>query len=225
MTLLSCPFFFSPLTPYSSGTASCCPADFATSATSSASADALARDHFVFARYLAVPVPDPSNVFFGPMAETRSPISYEPKDLTEENNSILVKPMLFHRPSTDVEHGDSPLLNRIWMMSKYGICWLHRCACKREKQVLTDLQRKLCVKLITFPRKYRETCPQCSHTEESRVKKHFSTEKAFPRDLNQFEEKTKLSSGSLIRKKPARLALEEQRDHLLAEAKSEILKQ
>ena len=32
-------------------------------------------------------------------AETHSPTGYEPKDLTEEDTSILVKPMFFHRPS------------------------------------------------------------------------------------------------------------------------------
>ena len=43
--------------------------------------------------------------------------------------------------------------------------------------------------------------PQCSHRKESRVKKHFPTEKTFPQDSNQFKHKTKLYSGSLIRKK------------------------
>ena len=38
-------------------------------------------------------------------------------------------------------------------------------------------------------------------TQESRVKRHFPTEKAFPQDIKQFREKVKLSSGSLIRKK------------------------
>ena len=33
------------------------------------------------------------------MAETTSPTGYEPKDLTEESNSKLVKLMFFHRPS------------------------------------------------------------------------------------------------------------------------------
>ena len=33
---------------------------------------------------------------------------------------------------------------------------------------------------------------QCSHTKESRVKKHFPTEKAFPQDINQFEEKSNI---------------------------------
>ena len=42
---------------------------------------------------------DPSNVSFGPLAETHSPTGYEPNDLTEEDNSVLVKPLFFHRPS------------------------------------------------------------------------------------------------------------------------------
>ena len=58
-----------------------------------------------------------------------------------------------------------------------------------------------------------------------KFQKHFSTEKAFPQDINQFKEKTKLSSGSLVRKKLRDQFFEEQRDHLLAEAKSEILKE
>ena len=33
------------------------------------------------------------------MAESHSPTSYEPKDLTEEDTSVQVEPMFFHRPS------------------------------------------------------------------------------------------------------------------------------
>ena len=46
-----------------------------------------------------LPCADPSNVSVGPLAGTHSPTGYEPKDLTEEDASILVKPMFFHRPS------------------------------------------------------------------------------------------------------------------------------
>ena len=42
---------------------------------------------------------DPSNVSFGHLAETHSPTGYEPKSLTEEDTSFLVKTMFFHRPS------------------------------------------------------------------------------------------------------------------------------
>ena len=47
---------------------------------------------------------DPSNVSFGHLAEIHSPTGHEPKDLSEEDNSILVKPMLFHRPSMTSTH-------------------------------------------------------------------------------------------------------------------------
>ena len=43
------------------------------------------------------PCADPSNVSCGPKAETHSLTGYE--DLTEEDNSILVKPIFFHKPS------------------------------------------------------------------------------------------------------------------------------
>ena len=46
-----------------------------------------------------LPCADPSNVSFGPVAETHSPTGYEPRDLTEEDNSFLVKPMFFQSPS------------------------------------------------------------------------------------------------------------------------------
>ena len=43
---------------------------------------------------------DPQHVAtFGPLAEPQLPTAYEPKDLTEEDTSMLVKPMCFHRPS------------------------------------------------------------------------------------------------------------------------------
>ena len=129
---------------------------------------------------------DPSNVSFRPLAETHSPTGYEPKDLRE--------------------HCDSPLLNRIWMMSKYGICWRHRCTYRREKQVPTDhefitLAEKTQCQVHLTSEKVHRNLPQCSHTKESRVKRHFPTDKAFPQDINQSQEKAKHSSGSLIRKK------------------------
>ena len=46
-----------------------------------------------------LPCADPSNVSIGPVADTHSPTGCEPKDLTEESNSLQVKPMFFHRPN------------------------------------------------------------------------------------------------------------------------------
>ena len=67
--------------------------------------------------------------------------------------------------------------------------------------------------------------PQCSHTKESPVKKHFPTEKAFPQDMKQFKEKGETFFRFSDLEEAARSVLEEKRDHLLAEAKSKGLKQ
>ena len=139
----------------------------------------------------------PSNVSIRPLAETQSPTVYEPKDLTEEDNSFLVKPMLFHRPSmTSLCYSAESIATPI----RPGICWLHRCAYRRRRSTCRPTTRKISDKFISLPRRYRETCRSVL-TQESRVKKHSPTEKAFPKDINQFEEKMKLHSDSLIRKK------------------------
>ena len=97
-------------------------------------------------------------------------------------------------------------LNRTWMMSKYGTCWLHHCTYRREKQVQTDHEfitpsdKTQCPVHLTSEN-VQGNLPQCSHTQESRVKRDFPTEKPFPKDINQFKERTKLYLGSLIRKK------------------------
>ena len=134
------------------------------------------------------------------MAETHSPISYEPKDLTEENNSILVKPMLFHRPSTTSSMATPPPESDLDDEQIRNLLASPLCLQERKASSDRPTEKTLC-QAHHVSEKVQGNLPQCSHTEESRVKKHFSTEKAFPRDLNQFEEKTKLSSGSLIRKK------------------------
>ena len=116
------------------------------------------------------------------------------------------------------------------MISKYGTCWLHRCAYRRQKQVptghefITPSEKTQCQVHLTSE-KVQGNLPQCSHTKESRVKKHFPTEKGFPQDINQFKEKVKTFFRFSDLEEAARTVLEEQRNHLLAEAKSEILKQ
>ena len=148
---------------------------------------------------------------FGPMAERHSPTGYEPKDLTEESNSILSNrcsstDRARRRLMIQLRALRLPFLNRIWMISKYGICWFHRCTYRRETQVPTDYEfitpsgKTQCQVRLTSEN-VQGNLQQCSHTKESRVKRHFATQKASPQDINQFNEKVKLSSGSLIRKK------------------------
>ena len=97
------------------------------------------------------------------------------------------------------------LLNRIWTMTKFGICWRHHCTCRREKQLPTDhefiaLSEKTQCPVHLMSVKVLGNLPRCSHTKENRVKTHFPTEKALPQDIKQFREMVNLSSDSLIRK-------------------------
>ena len=130
---------------------------------------------------------------FRPLAETHPPTGYEPKDLSEEDNSILVKPMFFHRPSKtstfdSAESIATRLLDRVGMMSEYGICWLHRLYLQERERSkcrpitsLSLLQRKLSVKFISLPRKCRETCRNVL------TKKKVESRRM--QDVNQFKEK------------------------------------
>ena len=118
------------------------------------------------------------------------------------------------------------LLNRIWMMSKYGICWLHHCTYRREKKVpsdhelITPSQKTQCqVHLIS--EKVLEKLPQCSHTRERNT---FRQRRRFFRTSTS-SRKRYTSFRFSDPEEASKLVLEEQRDHLLAEAKSEILKQ
>ena len=69
-----------------------------------------------------------------------------------------------------------------------------------DHEFITPLEKTQCQVHLTSE-KVQGNLPQCSHTEESRVEKHFPTEKACPQDINQFKERRKLYSGSLIWKK------------------------
>ena len=151
----------------------------------------------------------------------------------EEGNSILVKPMFFHKPSMTSTHNATeriatPLLNRTWTMINYGI--FHRCTYRTEKQVPTDhkfitpSEKTQCPVHLTSE-KVQRNLPQCSHTKESRVNKHFATEKAFSSEHQSVQGKGETFFRFSDPAEAARLVLEELRDHFLAEAKSEILKQ
>ena len=90
-----------------------------------------------------------------------------------------------------------------------------------DHESITPSERTQCQVLLTSE-KMQGNLPHCSHTKGSRVKKHFPTEKAFPQD-QQVQGKDETFFRFSDPEEPARLVLDEQRDHLLAEAKSEIL--
>ena len=111
------------------------------------------------------------------------------------------------------------------MMGKYGICWLHRCTNRTEKQVPTDHE------FITPSEKTQCQVHLILRESAGAVFSH-------KRRSSQETDREGISSGhppvegkdeTLFRfsvpEEAARLVFEEQRDHPLAEAKSEILKQ
>ena len=88
------------------------------------------------------PCPDPQQASIGYMGDVQPTTSYEPKDLAE-NDDLCVMPLFFHRQSTtstydSAESIATPLLDRIWMTSKFVLCWLHHCTSRREGYVRTD---------------------------------------------------------------------------------------
>ena len=91
---------------------------------------------------------------------------FEPSDLAEKDD-LCVKPLFFHRSSItstydSAESIATPPPESDLDDAKFGICWLHHCTCRREKQVRTDhkfitLQvEKLSVKFISSSEEYGE---------------------------------------------------------------------
>ena len=166
---------------------------------------------------------DPSNVSFGPLAETHSPTGHEPKDLTEEDISMLVKSMFFHRPGM-TSPCDSPFLNRIWIMSKMRNMLASPLYLK-EREASADRSRVY--------HSFRENSVfSSSHFRESAGKKDVAVFSQFGKSSQ--DTFSCISSGhQTVQGKgrtffrfsdpdeAARTALEELRDHLLADAKSE----
>ena len=89
------------------------------------------------------PCHDPEQASIGYMADVRTSTGYEPKDLVENDGSMrqaVVPPQTEN--NFDLRFLPRALrrllLNRIWMLSKIVLFWLHHCSCRREKQVRTD---------------------------------------------------------------------------------------
>ena len=93
-----------------------------------------------------------------------------------------------------------------------------------DHEFITPTEKTLCqVHLVS--EQVRGDLQLCSHTKESRVKNLAPTETVFPWHIEHFKEKMNHCPDSVNRKMTRRLILEEQKDHLLSEARSEVLKQ
>ena len=93
-----------------------------------------------------------------------------------------------------------------------------------DHEFVTPTEKTQCQVHLTSE-KVQGDLQQFSHTRESRVKNHVPTEKVFPWHMTAVRGENEAQCRLSEWENAARLALEEQRDHLLAEAKSEVLKQ
>ena len=159
---------------------------------------------------------DPSNVSFGPVAETHPPTGYEPKDLTEEDNSILVKPMFFHRQSMTSTCD-----------SAQSIATLPPGSDLDDEQIRNTLASPL-ENAVSSSSHFRESAGKpaavFSHKQQS-SQETLSDRESISSGHQPVQGRDETFFGLSQLEEAARSVLEEQRDHLLAEAKSEILKQ
>ena len=179
-----------------------------------------------------LPCADPSTVSFGLLAETHSPTGYEPnaKGLTGEDTSFLFKPMFFHRqsmtstcdsaesiavPPPESDLDDEQIRNML--VSPLYL---------QVREASADRSR-------VYHSFRKNSVSSSSHLRESAL---FSHNRRSSQET--FSDREGVSSGhqpgqgkdeTLFMfsdpEEASRLVLEEQRDHLLPEAKYEILKQ
>ena len=107
-------------------------------------------------------------------------------------------------------------------MSNYGICWRHRCTYSREASAdRPRVDHSSRENSVASSFHFRESAGKLAAVFSLKRKPSQVSDRAFSQDINQIEEKTTLFKSEAA----ARLVLEERQDHLLAEAKSEILMQ
>ena len=117
------------------------------------------RPSMLSASHGDMPCDDPSNVSFGSVAESHSPTSYEPKDLTAEDTSLQVEPMFFHRPSVTSTYDPAesiatpPPPPESDLDDEQVRNMLDSPLYLQEREASAELS-----KFISLPRKCRETC-------------------------------------------------------------------
>ena len=163
------------------------------------------RPSFLFPSHGDKPCDDLQNVSFSLIAEPHSPTGYEPNDLTEVDTSVLVKPMFFHRPSMTSTYDSAESISTLPPESDLGDEQIRNMLASplyfQEREASADQIMSLS---LLQEKTLRETCRSVltqKNVDSRNVRNIFPTEKAFSQDINRFEEKTKLCSGSLIRKK------------------------
>ena len=157
----------------------------------------------------------------------------EEKDLAEHED-LRVKPFFFHRPSIASTYDSAQSIATLppesdLTMSKFELCWIHHCTCKRESnadrsQVDHSVRENLMSNSSQDPKSTGRPL-RCFSSENWLNQETFSDRE----DLSSEHQQVLGNNEPLFRfshpENSAKSLLEGHRDHMLAEAKSEIRKQ
>ena len=189
------------------------------------------RPSLLSASHGDLPCADPSNVSFGSLAETHSPTGYEPKDLTQEDTSTLVKPMFFHRPSMTSTCDSAESIATLPPESVLDDQQIRKMLAsplylqeREARRVYLRFRENSMLSSSHFRDSAGKPAAVFSHKRKS-SQETLSDREGISSGRQPVQGKDEALSRFSGSENGARLALEEQRDHLLAEAKSEVLKQ
>ena len=172
---------------------------------------------------------------FGLVAEMHSLTGYEPKDLTEESNSTLVKPMFFHRPSitssyASAESSATPTPesdlddDQMRNMLASPLYLQEREASADRPRVFRSFREHSVTSSIHLRESAGKPAAVFSHTRKS-SQEILSDREGTSSGYQPVQGKGETFFRFSDPEEAARIVLEEHRNHLLAEAKSEILRQ
>ena len=144
---------------------------------------------------------------------------YEPKDLTEEDTSVQVKPMFL--PQTEYELLPCWIGFGRWASAEHaGFTFLFTRELQPDHKFITPTEKS-----VSSSSRFRASAENAAMFSQRRKSSQetFSGREGFLQYFNQFKEQIKALSSLSESEKAATLALEESKD-LLAEAKLEVLK-
>ena len=133
-----------------------------------------------------------------------------------------------HQPMTQWKASRRPR-NRTWTTSNFVLCWLHHCTCRSEKQLQNDRNFiTLNVKNLMSSSSQDAIStgkPIALSTSQNSINKTFSDSEDFPLGHQQVFRSNEHFISFSNRANAAKSLLNGNRDHLLAEARSELMKQ
>ena len=171
---------------------------------------------------------------YGQLAESNVPTGYQPNDLTELDN-IEVTPIFFHRPSVTSTHDSAESIaapppepdlddEQIQNMLASPLYLQEREASADRSRVYHSVRENSVSSLSRFRASAERPAAVFSHKRKSSQESH-SDRDGIPLAHRAVQGENEALSRLSESENDTRSILEEQRDHLLSEARSEVLKQ